>query len=302
MDENTQNLTFDLHLVFAGMCLLVRDEVRSDNRKMLHVLLPGGSEDMEHHEARLFVDNRYVFGSGGPKGMYEVVLDGALLDLTTLVPNSNADLTKMHDVVDMSCIPAGPVPRRFFETAAPGGLVKARLSLAAGYAKQSNPGGRWNLGNCAPGKQLATWIEWVIPGLPRAPFSLSFSELNLSGVSGLLPLRPLGNKLELFVFHSKPDDRPKPPLGVPLPTPNTRPRPGTMAVHFKGFYPLMRATATTDGPVYVGEEGATGESNEAGHADAVGDSGHTTHRKAGQANFGIDFTCVAATAPAEPQP
>lgn len=291
MTEARQGSTFDLHIAFAGMCLLVRDSERKDKRQMLHVLLPNDDVHMKDHPAKLFVNPRYVVGSDTTLNPDGHPIQGTLLDLTRLVPNASAKLNDLKGLVDLDCVNGKAVSRDLFETAQPGPRVKTRISLSAGHALRGNKGRRFKLGKCAV-KHMPTWVEWVVPGIPSGTLTLEFTELNSSKTAFNVSLRPVNGRVELAIFHALPGDRPDLPLELPLPPEKKASGLQVSAAHFTAFYPLVNVDPSTDPPIYAD---SAIEGMEPDHPDHSHHSDQST-----KGIVGLDFRCVAATAPAAP--
>lgn len=298
MEETQQAGTFDLHIAFAGMCLLVRDSDRKDKRQMLHVLLPDDDLHMKSHLARLFVNPRYVAGDGTTLDPNGQRIEGMLLDLTGLVPNASAKLNDLRGLVDLDCVDGKAVKRELFTGTNPGGRVKTRISLAAGYVCDGNEGRKFKLGKCTV-KNMPTWVQWVIPSIPSSTLTLEFTELNSSGRTFRVALRPVDGRIELAIFHAEERDKPRLPL-EPLPLPDevllpTGTSSNVNAVHFTAFYPLVSVSANTEPPIYAEASINGAQTQHPEHHD------HSGHSGGGQQKgfAGLDYRCIGATAPGE---
>jgi hypothetical protein len=299
MSNESAAPTTTLRITFAGLCLLVRDDVRTGKPKTLHVLLPGGTAHGEAHEARLYFDARYLIGDGVPSGTCEFDLRDVLIDLTDLLPGSDADLGKTKDLADLRCVTGDPVPRVLLDSDSPGSVVKSRISLAAGSGGRSHPGARWKLAECTL-KYMPTNLEWVIAGLPAGAITLRLAALNNAGVAASLDLRPVGNKIELFVFHSPETELPRKLPAHPLTIPGMKPKKCYRAAHFAAFYPLVGASE--DGPAPVHEDDGT-----CAAAGREPDTEATAHQHSANPSTesrneqrGFDYGCMLATAVAAP--
>lgn len=301
MPEQLSTASTTLRITFAGLCLLVRDDTPAGSRKMLHVLLPDGTEHAERHDARLYFDSRHLTGASGPAGVCDLPLRNVLIDLVDLIAGSNADLTKLAELADLAHITEKPVGRPLIDTHDPGNLVKTRISVAAGSGGRFNRGGRWKLGR-NPHQFMPTYMEWVIKDLPNDGITLDLVGLNQTPTAGTLNLRPVANQIELFVFHSPthqlPNELPRHPLLMQGRPPNKCEK----ADHFSAFYPLVDEPEDRPVPVYEADETCQDQAP----ADAGSTGGAHVHgpqpKGLEELHIGLDFMCIAATAPAAPKP
>jgi hypothetical protein len=238
-------MAFDLHVTFAGMCLLVHD------RTQLHVLLPPTHE----HVAKLFYAQQHVDPTADKKEISEKhPLKNRLLDLRPLGPGSSVPGPVPPTVINLGTVMGLAVERKLFEsidTRPPApfgqdplpGLVLARVSLAAGTGIVPLPPG--NLGAVWKLKggyhRLAIKVQWTIPDVTGTEFRLRLKGLN--GESDeevehkLTPIREGGrDMIHLYVFHSPEDDLPN---NLPLPAPTTTLEIGAPASHFISYYSLL---------------------------------------------------------------
>lgn len=297
MSEQATAPRTTLRITFAGLCLLVRDEARADGRKMLHVLLPGETEHAEAHEARLYFDSRHLTGVNGAAGLCALPLRNALIDLVDLIPGSNADLAKLAQLVDLARITQKPVERRLIDTHDPGSLVKARISLAAGTGGRFNRGGRWKLGQ-NPHQFMPTYMEWVIKDLPNDTITLDLVGLNQTPTARSLNLHAVANQIELFIFHSPAKQLPYELPGHPLPIEGRHPTKCEKAHHFSAFYPLVNEPENMPLPVYEADDTCQDQ----GQPDEAGGHVHMQQPTGvEELRMGLDFMCIAATAPAAPR-
>jgi hypothetical protein len=204
-------------------------------------------------------------------------LDGVLLSFTDPLtfPGGITGGIKIDGVVDESCIGGTPVPRRHVDEVPPRQRVKARITLAAGHeGTLKGHGADWDLGPCGS-RFMANWVHWVIPGVRLTAGALTLPMLvNGNPPREPLVLRPHEGKIMLFVFHSEEDDLPPGIPTLPLEPKQEVPSPGAEAEHFKAFYPLVGKPDSEPGPIYVGGAVPVREK-------------------------GLDYMCIAATAPAE---
>jgi hypothetical protein len=185
---------------------------------------------------------------------------------------------KIEGVVDETCTKGTPVQREHIDNMPPRNLVKSRITLASGReGEHKGHGAFWKLEDCES-QFMANWVHWVIPGVRLTNGTLTLPILiNGKPPRDPLTLKPHNGEIILFMFHSMDDDLPPGIPTLPLVPKNEIPRPGQEAVHFRAFHPLIGKSEKDDpGPVYV--SGAKAVSRR-----------------------GLDFMCIAATAPAEPR-
>jgi hypothetical protein len=145
-------------------------------------------------------------------------------------------------------------------------------------------------------------MEWVIKDLPTDGITLDLIGLNQTPTAGTLRLRPVANQIELFVFHSPenqlPDGLPK----HPLPMHGRPPVKCDTADHFSAFYPLVNESEDKPVPVYEADDTCQDQAQPDG-GDTGGAHAHPQGRKNLEESYvGLDFMCIMATAPAEPNP
>jgi hypothetical protein len=128
---------------------------------------------------------------------------------------------------------------------------------------------------------MANWAHWVIPHVRLNSAGALELPMLVNGQRPEKPvtLQPDNGKIVLFVFHSEHDDLPPGIPKLPLTPKNEKPE-KKEAVHFKAFYPLVGKSESEEGPIY--QSGA--EAN-----------------KSVESIAGIDYMCIAATAPAAPR-
>jgi hypothetical protein len=263
MAETQQGTTFDLHIVFGGMCLLARDE----ENQTLHVLLPQmHAHPGQPHDALLKFDPQYAGRGTTPA---PVVLDGKQVSFSPQVQRLTRTLHPLEGVVDLTEQVQGRVPVGLLQGHHE--VLRSRISLPFGQPASRSFGGWWRLTSSTP-IHMATWVEWAVRGIPGDQLQVHVSDLDGSNASAR-NLRAVDQKIEILIFHAQPDDIPRRPR-FPMPLPDTLPKEHDRVPHFGAFYQLLHGEAAKPIPVYVGPLGSTSTNNQKG----------------------IDFTCVAATA------
>lgn len=297
MSEQSTAAPTTLRITFAGLCLLVQD----GQPGKLHVLLPGGGGHAGYHGAQLYFDARHLLGESAPEGMCAFPLANVLVDLS-----SGSDTAVTHGasrVAHLGCITQKRVPRSFLDGNYPGELVKTRITLDAGAVADNNRGARWNLAKCAK-VWMPTWLEWVIPGVPEEGITLTLAGLNGKLGAGDLQLRPVAREIHLFVFHSPyehlPVVLPKRPLGEPVLM--SKAVPG--ASHFTAFYPLVGEQEDAHPYPTLDGDGGIGALSREGHHEAHAHGAESerpeAHARANGVSRGFDYSCMLATALAQP--
>lgn len=270
-----------LHIAIGGLCLLVRDEARTDGKKMLHVLFPEKIPGPAHH-ANLVVHPDYRVPADLNKP-FKIPLDGVTLDLPSAI-NGQAERevvgsTRFESVVDERCFHGGRVRRALLDKALDREVLKARITIAAGgQGTEKGEGVEWNLGDCRD-RMMGTWVHWKIPGLPAGEVELRLGTTTLR-------LRPRNGRIELVFLHEM--DLPiEPPRLSDLPTTYDAPT-NRWAPHFHAFFRLLGVDDSHPVPT---------------HGKPNMSEGHTHAPPAvPKAVAGLDYTCIMATAPAEPGP
>lgn len=279
MSAESQAATTTLHVVIGGLCLLVRDEKRSDGKKMLHVLMPDHGHAV-HHTAVLMHDPIYGCSTSGP--ICQVPLDGVLFNFPEIGGSITTPI-ELKKVVNEKCVGGQPVERKFLDGTKLHGLLKSRITIASGReGTETNIGGLWELGGCT--QHMATLIHWEIPGFPSGDLELDYT---LNGQDKSLKLRPRNNAIELFFLHEMPESLPSSPPSLSNLPPANEPT-EEEAVHFRALYPLLRKQLTDKAPKYKGGN--------------LGTRSEEYEKEVPASRRGFDFQCIAATAPAEPKP
>lgn len=267
-----------LHVVFGGLCLLVRDEARNDREKMLHVLFPAHGPGAAHRAALLVhPDFRVPEDSNKP---HEIPLGGVDLDLPSAIAQVAGEIngtTLFPNIADEGCFGGYPVPHALLKDI-PHGLVKAKITLTAGQqGSRKNQGAEWHLGQCR--RSMGTWVHWEIGGIPAGDF-------NLQCGTERLRLRPKNREIELVFLHERHIPG-QPPLISQLPTAHGASRP-MPAHHFRAFYPLVKKGENDPVPIHGNWTPVL--EHEHGHTATPGE------------NKGLDYTCIMATAPVDTRP
>jgi hypothetical protein len=263
MSESQQGTTFDLHIVFGGMCLLARDE----DDHTLHVLLPQMHAHHERpHAAVLKFDPQHAGRATKPEW---VDLDGKQVTFSPDVHRLVGTLNPLDGVVDLTKEVDGWVPRRLLKGSHK--VLRSRIHVPFGMPASRSFGGWWKLGSST--LHMATWVEWAVRGLPGDQLQVNVSELNGDNAC-VYNLRAVDKKIEILIFHAQLNDIPSRPR-FPMPLPDRIPEENEEVKHFDAFYQLVDGEPEEPPiPVYAGPTG--------------GPKGPNTK--------GIDFTCVAATA------
>ncbi len=281
MSHSEKNSPFDLRIVFGGLCMLVPDLKAAEPK--LHVLLPttDGTVDghpMEAHEAVLIFDRRFQDPTANVNNPVRQSLDERRFSVPYVLGSGSPQL----DPVNIAEL-AGAVPRRLLEgpCAAPCPELTARVTLSNGKSDDRARGALWTIRNPPP-RRLTTWVEWVIPGIDQEGISIQLRELSADGEAERFDLLPRGGRIDLFVFHSPADE-----IAGWLPTmqfPQPAPPKGPQAHHFAAFYPLV-GQPVSDVPTWAESQLIDEDS-----------------AKSTRALMGLDYSCLTATAPAEPPP
>lgn len=265
--------TTTLHIAIGGLCLLVRDEERSDGKKMLHVLFPKRIPGPAHEAALMVHPN---FKADSIKSV--VPLDGVMLRLPQQADGTITGETLFKSIADEKCFGGKPVSRELLDGDTLGEKLKARLTITAGgQGSGKNVGAVWNLGECR--RTMGTWVHWEIPGLPGGEFDFTCG-------AETLRLRPQGGRIELIFLHEM--SLPQTPLLISELPPSHNASASTSAAHFRAFYRLIGKPDNDPAPTH-GKPSRT-----EGHE-------HPTEKSPGE-KYGLDYTCIMATAPAQPGP
>lgn len=287
MNENSSAANPTLHVVFAGLCMLVRDETN----QQLHVLLPTDHKHAGHkggpvkHEACLIHDVAYGATGTVTEQMSRIDLEGVVLDMRALGGEKPPPSLRVEGVVDEGCMLGTPVKREYLTAIPPAKRVKSRISIASGKAGRNVPGVLWQLGDCRE-QTMAVSAEWLIR--PEVSAGTVDIAVHRKGVASTLKLTPPADgHMYLFILHipvgTLPETLPTfpyEPYGVPSDDPEAK--------HFRAFYPLIGRSEDVKGPIYKGES-----HNPAGQTEA--DHANKGKREVG----GFDYGCMMATAPAE---
>lgn len=234
---------FDLHITFAGLCMLVDDTAGANKR--LHVVMPR-TTGAHLHAARL------KFNLGHYNGLAELPLHGASISLenrkldlsglvtrTRLVPN-----LRQSNVFDLGTFAKVGVDRDLLDlgddTSAPNASF-ARVTLAAGKIKRRKKGARWKMDGSGP-VHMATSVQFRIEKVKGTALTLNLEPLNRNGTAETVTLKPITGVIRLWVYHS--------PLGeIPLEIPPLRRaarKPAdTHARHVAAFYEVLSPPVPT---------------------------------------------------------
>lgn len=236
-----QNDTFDLDIVFVGLCMLVKDG------KRLHALLPETS-GMHEHEALLFIHPAYSSGLGNPNTPMPTTpidLKNRQLDLTLLKTTDTLDPNfGKSNVFDLGDFVAREVPRKFLDigdiTTEPNDCA-SRVTLAVGSVAKRKRGSIWKITRMKPSIKeykghMAITVRWRIKDVEGVSITLQLKALNKNGSDKPVPLFAIGRRIEIFVYHSMPKNLPV--LVPPKPIDATKPDDGK-AAHFGEFYRLL---------------------------------------------------------------
>jgi hypothetical protein len=279
MSTQSDDQSTTLHIVIGGLCLLVRDEVRTDGKKMLHILFPRSGHGAHHHPVLMIHPDFRVPGASNPND--PIWLDGVTLDLPSAIRGQAAGeitgTTLFSHVASEECFEGQPVARVQLKDV-PHGMVKAMVTITAGQqGTEKGPGVEWNLGGCK-NRKMGTWAHWQIPGLPAG-------EIELQCGTKTLRLRPQNGRIELVFLHEikLPEE---PPRLSTLPTTYNAPD-DRRARHFGAFFPLVGKSDGHPVPTH-------GNPRSEDHDHSPKDPALST--------WGLDYTCIMATAPAEPAP
>lgn len=261
-------MAFDLHITFGGMCLLVRDY----QMERLCVLLPPVPPEMGHpHTSTLHVK------VGGEVKC--VSLAGLHLDLSPLPTDDGLAFNFPLNLVDLDYVTREAVARDLLGDLTSGSVLST-ITLAAGSCGGVSRGARWCLGSRPP-RFMATTVEWVIRSVDRAAVD-GLAEYTRCDASELIKTIESNHTpaLHVGIFNTPKHDKPSelPPINRPL----DRPAPGVEIRHFDAFYGLYKDPAGRPTPKFK-------------------DLGEQSRSKLYLPTeiYGVDYTCVAATATAE---
>ncbi len=297
--------TFDLDIVFVGLCMLVKDG------KRLHVLLPR-SAGAHEHEAKLFVHPSFIDGEElpGAEEPAEFELKNRQLDLTRLKPSDSPDLDfAKSNVFDLGTFVDRKVPRHLLETGSgttEPNACAARVTLAAGKMVKRKKGSFWKLTRTKPSFEefrghMAIAVRWRIKDVEGDSITLQLMALNnAAGRDETATLFAVSGRIELWVYHSPKDDLPS---AVP-PDPKTPIAPDDCkAPHFGMYYDLLPAVLeapvpdllfldTANQPTHETDPGTTGASPS---DPCIPKEAPATERVAGERGAGREAADAAGT-------
>jgi hypothetical protein len=283
MNEQSSAANPTLHVVFAGLCMLVRDETE----KQLHVLLPSDHKHARHdggpvkHEACLVHDVAYGATGTVTDQMSRIDLNGVVLDMRAIGGEKPPPSLKVEGVVDEECMRGTPVKREYLTAVPPEKLIKSRISIASGRAGRNVPGALWQLGDCLE-QTMAVSAEWLIH--PKVNAGTVDIPVHRKGVASTLKLTPPADgHIYLFILHipegtlTELPTFPYEPSGVPTDDPEAK--------HFRAFYPLIGRSEDVKGPIYKGIP-----------SNPTGQTGSDQSNKGRKAIAGFDYGCMLSTA------
>ena len=281
-------MPFDLEIVIAGMCLLVRDS--ETDPRMLHILLPAITAKDKHYPRLLYL-KRYECPDLAKDSMEKMEIDlasGKELDLTSLTSSNRFRLKLPRKIYDFE-MDQGRFADRALLTGALADKLLFRMRLAAGQHGGAGPSGYWRFKNRGRSRRMALWVTWRLKNVRKDGALLDALPLTFKDGEShkLTPIEEDGvNLVRLFLLHVTKDEIPE---TVPrkLSPPKRLLTEGTAADHFESYYPLL----------YPLDEKLLPEFDSL-KTLAKG----TQARQGGAADRqarGTEFTCMIATAPTQ---
>lgn len=233
-------MSFDLNIMFAGMCLLVEDPADTKLYALMPPAAPGGGTGKHDHLARLYYREGHRTAGSTPAGapIRKHELEHRLLDLTSVKGTSTEMPTLPSELFNMDGLMNRRVSRDLL-TGDGSKRVISRVVVPSGVVTDTNPGANWRIGEEGP-RPMATWVTWTIPDVAGESLEFYLHPLSGGGTSERIELHPMkiGTKasIDLYIFHTTRDDQPAhlPPVAKPADL-----RPGAEAVHFRHFYTLF---------------------------------------------------------------
>lgn len=260
-------MSFQLNIMFGGMCLLVHDE----KGRELQVLMPPTGKSHAHggvpidpHFCRISYEPSQAQPDGTPDTkLVQVDIEGYSIDLAGLPTSADFTPAMPAEVTNLNEASSRPVDRSLFEER-PGSRLLSRMAFAKGKVTWRHPGVPWHLG-AGPAKPRAIAVTWSIADVSGDSLTLEMRPLNGAPERTPTTLYPKRNgQLDLYVFHA-------PELEIPTSLPlgflgGPPPAPGQPADHFRAFYTLLEQpvgdppvpTFPTDQPVPQQQEKAAG--------------------------------------------
>jgi hypothetical protein len=240
-------MAFDLFVTFAGMCLF---KIKPDE-PLLRVLLPG---PVHNHHAIVGFHLKYAVQSTAhgnrfrerplPRGG-KLLLDRLVTD-DTLEPNLDG-----YNVVNLTeVLGRPPEPDKAFCQV----LLKHGSACPRALCEPAD-GAIWKLEGSAGGKpqHMATSVTWCVSNVQNELGRTGEEGLDLllevgGATQKLAELRPQGNQIRLYVFHTHACELPSgnPPCIQRL-------RKGHKVEHFRDYYKLFPGDPPDAAPVFVND-------------------------------------------------
>lgn len=268
-------MIFDLHVTFAGMCMLVL------HGGQLHVLMPSTGW-LHPHKAVLVYEARQENPAAPEDSLVVLPLEGSEIDLTGLPGGGPPTLQGYAGHADIVNLSADLQTRRTvpLKWLRPGtsSTVRSRVTLATGTLVDHVPGGQWSVEG-GPPRPMATSAEWKVVGAGTDSLVIEVEGRHRTR----RVLRPLAGESKVHIVVMHVPGREVPRSKPTIPPPVGEPKHDSEARHFGAFYKLVAPGKPSRLPRYRKVRGWS----------VVGPT------LAPELNFGREFTCIMTRADPE---
>lgn len=255
-------MSYDLRVVFHGMCLWVRttDEV--------HVLMPatGGAGGcaaggVEAHAAVLVFDTAHLRSDSTT--LDNLVALQSIERKKITFPGGTGTLNR---ALPPELAQLGSPVRADVLSGEASTLLNSRVLLQGGGWSDHSKGACWSWGGQI--RRLSHVVEWTVAGVEGDSLEIQLEGLAGGVVTMLPPLHPVGGVVEVEVWHAPHPELP--PASVIPPEPD----PGSPGHHFSAYGKLLQS-GFADMPAYVPD--ACPEIENPGRWDEDGGKGSATY-------------------------